>query len=152
MVCLIFCNNRFTSDENRHNKPTLPETKEAVQIMRERMRALDARPIKKVAEAKFRKQLRQERRIMKAAAKSQGLADQEDMSERSKLEQVAKVMGKAKKAVRTEKDKVKVVVAKGAHKAIQGRPRGIKGRYKVNSFRISNPRWLMVSAKKKAEL
>lgn len=100
--------------------------------MKDRMKQLDARPIKKIAEAKFRKQLRTQRRIMKAAAKSQGLADNEDISERSKLEQAAKVMGKAKKTVRAEKEKVKVVVAKGRHKAVQGRPKGVKGRYKVN--------------------
>lgn len=122
---------RFTDDESRHNKPSLPPTKEAVDIMKERMRALDARPIKKIAEAKFRKQLRTQRRLLKAANKSQGLADQEDISERSKLEQAARVMGKAKKSVRTEREKVKVVVAKGAHKAIQGRPKGVKGRYKM---------------------
>lgn len=119
------------NDEGKHNKPTLPVTKEAVLIMREKMKALDARPIKKIAEAKFRKQLRTQRRLMKAANKSQGLADQEDISERSKLEEAAKVMSKAKKSVRTEKDKVKVVVAKGTHKAIKGRPKGVKGRYKV---------------------
>ena len=123
---------RFTEDEGRHNKPSLPETKEAVQIMRDKMKALDARPIKKVAEAKFRKQLRTQRRLLKAAAKSQGLADQEDISEKSKLEQASKVMTKAKS--KKEKEKVKVVVAKGAHRAIQGRPKGVQGRYKVFYF------------------
>jgi len=82
-----------------------------------------------VAEAKFRKQLRTQRRLLKAAAKSQGLAEQEDISEKSKLEQASKVMTKAKS--KKEKEKVKVVVAKGAHRAIQGRPKGVKGRYKV---------------------
>ena len=118
-------------DEGKHNKPSLPETKESVQIMRDKMKALDARPIKKVAEAKFRKQLRTQRRLLKAAAKSQGLADQEDISEKSKLEQAAKVMTKAKGASKKEKEKVKLVVAKGMHRAVQGRPRGVKGRYKV---------------------
>jgi len=121
----------FTQDEGRHNKPSLPPTKEAVQIMRDRMKQLDARPIKKIAEAKFRKQLRTQRRIEKAAAKSTGLAENEDISAKSALEQAAKVMKKAKNGKRTEKEKVKVVVAKGQHKKVQGRPKGVKGRYKM---------------------
>ncbi|KAI8894497.1 Spb1 C-terminal domain-containing protein [Globomyces pollinis-pini] len=121
----------FTQDENRHNKPTMPVTKEAADIIRARQRALDARPIKKVAEAKFRKQMRTQRRLEKAAMKSATLADQDDVSEKAKLEAASKVMGKAKNKKRSEKEKVKVVVAKGAHKAISGRPRGVKGRYKM---------------------
>lgn len=45
----------FLDDENRHNKPHLPVTKEAVKALREKIKALDARPIKKIAEAKARK-------------------------------------------------------------------------------------------------
>jgi AdoMet-dependent rRNA methyltransferase SPB1 len=104
--------------------------------MKQKMRALDARPIKKVAEAKYRKQLRAQRRLEKAAKKSEGLVDQEDLSERAKLEQAEKLMNKAKKGAKTEKNKVKVVVAKHTNRAIKGRPRGVKGRYKVLSFDV----------------
>ena len=97
--------------------------------MRARNHALDARPIKKVAEAKFRKQLRTQRRLEKAAAKFSTLVSQDDLTEKSKLEAASKVMGKARSKTRTEKDKVKVVVAKGAHKAMSERPRGVQGRY-----------------------
>ncbi len=117
-------------------------------MMRERERQLDARPIKKIAEAKYRKQLRTQRRLLKAANKSQGLTDQEELSDKMKLEQAAKVMNKAKKNTRTEKEKVKVVVAKGSHRAIKGRPKGVKGRYKVCDylfgFILFFYRWLMV--------
>lgn len=111
----------------------MPISKEAAAAIRERMKALDARPIKKVAEAKFRKQLRTQRRIEKALRKSEGLNDQEELSEKSKLEAASKIMQKAKGKKR-EKEKVSVVVAKGAHKAVKGRPRGVKGRYKVNVY------------------
>ncbi|KAJ3260673.1 AdoMet-dependent rRNA methyltransferase spb1 [Boothiomyces macroporosus] len=121
----------FMQDESRHNKPTMPVTKEAVEIMRQQMRALDARPIKKIAEAKWRKQLRTQRRLEKAAKKSEGLANQEDLSEKTKLEQASKVMSKAKSKGKSEKPQVKVVVAKGAYRGVQGRPKGVKGRYKM---------------------
>ena len=41
----------FLDDESKHYKSNIPITKEAVTALRARQRALDARPIKKVAEA-----------------------------------------------------------------------------------------------------
>ncbi|KAG0343721.1 AdoMet-dependent rRNA methyltransferase spb1, partial [Podila humilis] len=38
----------FLEDEEHHNVPNLPITKEAVQVIKDRMKALDARPIKKI--------------------------------------------------------------------------------------------------------
>ncbi|KAI8925362.1 Spb1 C-terminal domain-containing protein [Entophlyctis helioformis] len=119
----------FQEDEGRHNKPTPPVTKEAADIMRQRMRALDARPIKKVAEAKFRKQMRAQRRVEKMARKAENLNNDEDMSEKTKLEAISKMMGKAKN--KKEFEKPKLVVAKGMNKANKGRPKGVKGRYKM---------------------
>ena len=121
----------FTNDEGRHNKPSMPVTKEAVDIMRQKSRALDARPIKKVAEAKFRKQMRAQRRIEKSLAKAEGLNQDEDLSQKSRLESIEKLMNKAKKANKNERKKPTLVVAKGFNKGAQGRPKGVKGRYKV---------------------
>ncbi|KAJ2499648.1 AdoMet-dependent rRNA methyltransferase spb1, partial [Coemansia sp. RSA 2052] len=53
----------FVDDEQQHNKPTLPVTKEAVRMLREKLKALDARPIKKVAEARARKKMRAAKRV-----------------------------------------------------------------------------------------
>ncbi|KND02374.1 23S rRNA (uridine(2552)-2'-O-)-methyltransferase [Spizellomyces punctatus DAOM BR117] len=121
----------FVEEESRHNKPTLPVTKEAVQIIRQRMRALDARPIKKVAEAKFRKQMRTARRLEKMQKKAANVMEDEggEMTEKAKLTQVSKMMKKAK--AKQEKKKVSVVVAKGINRANKGRPKGVKGRYKM---------------------
>lgn len=131
----------FVQDESKHNKPSLPVTKEAVQIMRQKMKALDARPIKKVAEAKFRKQLRMQRRLEKAKNKSEGMNEDEDVPEASKLEAIQKLMSKAKNPKKSIKEKPKLVVAKGFNRGNKGRPRGVKGRYKVylksNSIRWS---------------
>jgi AdoMet-dependent rRNA methyltransferase SPB1 len=48
----------FLDDERKHNKINVPITKEAVEVIRHRMKALNARPIKKIAEAKARKKMR----------------------------------------------------------------------------------------------
>ncbi|KAI9207785.1 Spb1 C-terminal domain-containing protein [Polychytrium aggregatum] len=121
----------FLKEEERFNKPQMPVTKEAVEIMRQRMLALNARPIKKIAEAKFRKKMRTLRRLEKSQRKAEGLAENEELSEKSKLEQITKLMDKAKSKSKLEKPKIKLVVARGAHRGVQGRPKGVKGKYKM---------------------
>ncbi|KAJ3208997.1 AdoMet-dependent rRNA methyltransferase spb1 [Entophlyctis luteolus] len=118
----------FTQEESRHNKIHLPVTKEAVEIMRQKLRAMDARPIKKVAEAKFRQRMRASNRLEKAKQKASAIADDEDTPEMSKMKDAARVMAKALK--KKPKKETKVVVAKHANKGIKGRPKGVKGRYK----------------------
>ncbi|KAJ3333992.1 AdoMet-dependent rRNA methyltransferase spb1 [Blyttiomyces sp. JEL0837] len=119
----------FLEDEGRHNKPQLPATKEAIEIMRSKLKAFDARPIKKVAEAKFRKKLRAQAKMDKALKKANAVAEDSDAPEMSKLKDAAKIMAKAGAA--KAKKKVQVIVAKHANRAIKGRPKGIKGKYKM---------------------
>jgi AdoMet-dependent rRNA methyltransferase SPB1 len=106
-----------------------------VRALREKQRALDARPIKKVAEAKARKKLKAAQRLEKAMKKAEGVNQTADMTEREKASQIEKLMkkgmGKGKK-----KNDIKVVVAKGPNKGIKGRPKGVKGRYKIVDARM----------------
>ncbi|TDL28368.1 FtsJ-domain-containing protein [Rickenella mellea] len=138
----------FLEDEAKHYKANLPITKEAVQALRAKQRALDARPIKKVAEAKARKKFKAAQRIEKAMKKADGVNETTDMSEREKAQQIEKLM---KKGLSSGKEKgkaeVKVVVAKGAHKGIKGRPKGVKGRYAMVDARMRKE----VRAKKRKE-
>ena len=127
----------FVQDEDRHNKPSMPVTKEAVEIIKQKQRALDARPIKKVAEAKFRKQMRLQRRMAKSAKKAEGVLenDNDEQTDKSKLEAIAKLMQKAKAKPR-QSEKPKLVVAKGMNRGQKGRPKGVKGRYKMVDSRM----------------
>ncbi|KAJ3114262.1 AdoMet-dependent rRNA methyltransferase spb1 [Phlyctochytrium bullatum] len=124
----------FLDDEQRHSQRNLPITKEAVQIMKARLRALDARPIKKVAEAQFRKKMRAENKIKKALKKASEIADDEDISEKQKLKDASKVMAKA--LIKKSK-KPTLVVAKNMNRGLKGRPKGVKGRYKSQQSYIS---------------
>ncbi|KAG1826047.1 Spb1 C-terminal domain-containing protein [Suillus subaureus] len=125
----------FLDDEGKHYKPNIPVTKEAIAALRTRQRALDARPIKKVAEAKGRKKLRATQRLEKAMKKAEGVNETSDMSEREKAKQIEKLMRKGT-AKANQKKETKVVVAKGAHKGVQGRPKGVKGRYVMVDARM----------------
>jgi len=118
----------FLDDETKHYIPNLPITKEAVQALRAKQRALDARPIKKIAEAKARKKLKAAQLIEKTLKKAEGVTNTNDLTEREKAQQVEKLMRKGLAKGRKKKE-VKVVVAKGVHKGLKGRPKGVKGRY-----------------------
>ncbi|KAF8507152.1 Spb1 C-terminal domain-containing protein [Russula emetica] len=117
----------FLDDEAKHFIPNVPITKEAVQALRARQRALDVRPIKKVAEAKARKKLRAAQRLEKALKKAEGVTKTTELTEREKAQQVEKLMRRG--LATKQKKEVKVVVAKGVHKGLKGRPKGVKGRY-----------------------
>ncbi|KAI8809255.1 Spb1 C-terminal domain-containing protein [Cladochytrium replicatum] len=123
----------FMDDENRHNKPQMPVTKEAIEIMRAKMQELNARPIKKVMEAKFRKKLRTMKKLEKLQKKAQGILEdneEEEGGDRRKLQTIRKMMRNATKGLKA-RPKVNVVVAKGSNRGISGRPKGVKGKYKM---------------------
>ncbi len=126
----------FLDDESKHYKVNLPVTKEAVAALRAKQRALDARPIKKIAEAKGRKKFRAAQRLEKAMRKAEGVNDTADMTEREKAQQIEKLMRKGMSSGGKAKKEVKVVVAKGDHKGVKGRPKGVKGRYTMVDSRM----------------
>lgn len=76
-------------------------------------------------------------RMEKAIKKADNVVESGDMNERSKAAAIEKLMrqgastGKAKK-----KKEIKVVVAKGSHKGIKGRPTGVQGRYSMVDARM----------------
>lgn len=105
--------------------------------LRAKQRALDARPIKKVAEAKARKKLRAQQRLEKALKKAEGVNETDDMTEKEKAAQIEKLMRKGiSGAGKKKKKEVKVVVARGVHKGVKGRPKGVKGRYAMVDARM----------------
>ncbi|KAJ2087740.1 AdoMet-dependent rRNA methyltransferase spb1 [Coemansia sp. RSA 986] len=124
----------FVDDENKNNKPMLPVTKEAVRMLREKLKALDARPIKKVAEAKARKKMRSAKRIAGMQKKAETVIANEDMTEAEKARSIDRMIKRATKA--KPKTKTTLVVARNANRRVQGRPRGVKGKYKMVDARM----------------
>ena len=124
----------FLDDEHRHDKPHRPITASGAAAIKEKLRALNARPIKKVREAKDRKKFKAAQRLEKLRKKSALLQDEEGMTEKEKAQSIMKLMSKAAK--KKPKQQVKVVVARGGNKGIAGRPRGVKGKYKIVDARL----------------
>ncbi|KAJ2868081.1 AdoMet-dependent rRNA methyltransferase spb1 [Coemansia aciculifera] len=119
----------FVDDEQQHNKPTLPVTKEAVRMLREKLKALDARPIKKVAEARARKKMRAAKRVANVQKKAESVIANDDMTEAEKARSIDRMIKRATKA--KPKEKVTLVVARNANRGLKGRPKGVKGKYKM---------------------
>ncbi|KEF53460.1 uncharacterized protein A1O9_10435 [Exophiala aquamarina CBS 119918] len=126
----------FVDDEGSHSKPHRPITAAAAAAIKEKLRALNARPIKKVREAKGRKKFKAAQRLEKLRKKSALLLEDEGVSEKDKASGIARMMARAAKKGGKQKEKVKVVVARGGNKGIAGRPRGVKGRYKIVDARL----------------
>lgn len=127
----------FLDDEGSHSKPHRPITAAAAAAIKEKLRALNARPIKKVREAKARKKLRAAHRVEKLKRKSALIADEEvdaGMNERDKARRIEGIMAKAGK--KRPKKEVKVVVARGGNRGVSGRPKGTKGKYKMVDARL----------------
>lgn len=124
----------FLDDENKHSKLQRPTTAAAAAAIKEKMRALNARPIKKVREAQARKKYKAAQRLEKLKKKSAMLADEEGMTEKEKAQSIARLMSRASK--KKPKGKVSVVVAGGGNKGIKGRPKGTKGKYKMVDARL----------------
>lgn len=125
----------FLDDETHHSTPHRPITAAAAAAIKEKLRALNARPIKKVREAKGRKKFKAAQRLEKLRRKSALLLEDEGISEKDKASGIARMMARAAKKGKP-KEKVKLVVARGGNKGIAGRPRGVKGRYKIVDARL----------------
>merc|ERR1719311_269835 len=87
----------FQDEENKFNKPELPVSKELMAQFREKLKEINARPIRKVAEAQGRKRKRLQHRIDKMRKTAQTLMDQPDMSEGAKANQIKKAVAKGKR-------------------------------------------------------
>ncbi|KAI9801544.1 MAG: AdoMet-dependent rRNA methyltransferase spb1 [Sarcosagium campestre] len=125
----------FIDDEHKHSKPQRPITAAAAAAIKEKTRAMNARPIKKVREAKDRKKFKAAQKLEKLRKKSALLAEDEGMSEKDKAQSISRLMSRAAKK-KKPKGQVKLVVARGGNRGISGRPRGVKGKYKIVDARL----------------
>ncbi|XP_010531430.1 PREDICTED: putative rRNA methyltransferase isoform X1 [Tarenaya hassleriana] len=98
----------FVDDEKRHRQQIKPITKEEVAAMRAQFKEINARPAKKVAEAKARKKRAAMRRLEKVRKKANSISDQADISDRSKGKMIEQLYKKAE----PKKPKKEYVVAK----------------------------------------
>ncbi len=123
----------FEDDERSHYKPNRPISAAAAAAIKEKTRALNARPIKKVLEARGRKKQKAARRLEKIRKKSSILADSGDMTERDKAQSIEKLLRKGTK--KQVKPKVNVIrMRKGSRGSLKRPSKGKK--YKLVDARL----------------
>ncbi|KAL6726464.1 hypothetical protein Aduo_008431 [Ancylostoma duodenale] len=120
----------FVEDERKHYRKQLPVTKAQVEEYKKRLRELNARPCKKVAEAKARKQRRALRRMQTAKKKAEGVLENENLEHAEKVREMKKIYASANKK---EKKKTELVVMTKGKKGKISRP---NGRYKLVDSRM----------------
>ncbi|KAG7514361.1 pre-rRNA processing protein FTSJ3 [Solea senegalensis] len=124
----------FIDDERRHRKKPIPLTKEMVEEYKQKWKEIDARPIKRVAEAKARKKRRMLKKMDQAKKKAEAVVNTVDISEREKMAQLKSIYKKA--GLGKEKREVTYLVSKkGVGKKVR-RPPGLKGVFKVVDGRM----------------
>ncbi|NWS76928.1 SPB1 protein, partial [Crotophaga sulcirostris] len=119
----------FTEEEKQHRRKQVPVDRQTVEAYRQRWREINARPIKKVAEAKARKKRRMLKKMEQMKKKAEAVVNTVDISEREKVAQLRRIYKKA--GLAKEKRQVTYLVAKkGVGRKVR-RPPGVKGQFKV---------------------
>lgn len=116
----------FVEDENKHNKPELPITKDLMAQYKAKLREIKNRPIRKESEALARKKRRYEKIMEKARKKAQSIADSEEMNEASKSKSISNLIKKAQKISSKKRVNVYTVTRRhGLSKQIKNKDKSI---------------------------
>lgn len=118
----------FVRDEGQHHAPILPVTKQEVDAFKEQLRAVNARPIRKIAEAKARKQVKTQKRWEKIKAQAEVIANQEGGNGDDKLRQIEKLFKQKSLKKKEKRDRVYVVTLKNGKTVTPKSSSGRKGK------------------------
>ena len=99
----------FLEDEEKHNKPIKPVTKAEVLAEKEYLRKITVRMPKKILEAKARKRNRLNKRLQKIKKQAEGIANQDEYTEISKVKQIEKLY---KREINKSKEKKKYIISR----------------------------------------
>ncbi len=120
----------FMDDENKHCQKQLPITTEMVEDYRKKLKEINDRPIKKVAEAKARKKNRSLKKLESVRKRAQVICDTAEVTDHEKAHQIKSMYKKAGLLSQKKQEVQYVVAKKGAGKRVR-RPQGVTGRFKV---------------------
>jgi len=119
----------FREEEAKHCRRETPVNPELVKEYKQRLREIDAKPIKKVMQAKARQKRRAMRKMEKVKKKVDAITSNDDMTQRERINQIRTVY---KNATKSKKKEVKLVVGR---KGLPTKRPG-KARYKMVDSRL----------------
>lgn len=86
----------FVEDENKYMRPAPIITGAEFNEAKQQLQTIDARPIKKIAEAKARKKKRLQAKLTQARQKAEAVANQQDVPASAKMREIEKIYKQAK--------------------------------------------------------
>jgi AdoMet-dependent rRNA methyltransferase SPB1 len=102
-----------------------------VEVYRAKLKEINSRPIKKIAEAKARKKRHALKKLDKARKKAESIADLgEDVTVQEKAQQIKQVYKRAGVLGKRKREVEYVVAKRGVGRRVK-RPAGVKGHFKV---------------------
>jgi len=116
----------FSEEEEKFNKPELPISKELMDQFRAKLREINARPIRKVAEARARKKRRLSKKLEKLRSTAMALSETSDMSEAAKARQMRKAVGKMARQEQRKVSTVAIMKGGGGNNLSGKAPKGAK--------------------------
>lgn len=119
----------FREEEAKYCRRNVPVQPEMVKEYKQKLREIDAKPIKKVLQAKARQKRRAMRKMEKVKKKVEAITTNEDTTQKEKINQIKSVY---RNATKTKKKEVKLVVSK---KGLPTKRPG-KGKYKTVDSRM----------------
>jgi len=124
----------FVDEEKKYYQKSLPVTKEQVAEYKQQIKEINARPIKKIAEAKAKAKFKAMRKLKKLAEQADLITDN---SHGAQAEQILKLRQMVKKVdLSKKKEETTYVKANRAHGKYQRRPANAKGKIKFVDSRM----------------
>lgn len=119
----------FREEEAKHCRRNIPVHQELVKEYKQKLREIDAKPIKKVMQAKARQKRRALRKMEKVKKKVDAITSNDDITQRERINAVKTVY---RNATKSKKKEVKLVVGR------KGLPakKPTKGKYKMVDARL----------------
>lgn len=139
----------FQEDEVKYCQKQLPVTKEMAKEYHAKLKEVNARPIKKVAQAKARKKHRAMKRMERAQKKVENITDAVDVTDHEKVQQIKQIYKKAGVLGKRKRNVQYVVAKKGLAGKRVGRPAGVKGAYRVVDPRMKKDNKTMKHKRRK---
>ncbi|KAK7074392.1 hypothetical protein SK128_012467 [Halocaridina rubra] len=127
----------FLKDEQRYNQIRIEVEPADLRLYRDRLKDVNVRTIKKVVEAKARKQRKLKNIMAKAKKKAEVITNNEELSQKEKAFEVNKLYKKAMAPL--QKKETKYVVMKKMNKG--HKPKGVKGPYKLVDKRMKKDKY-----------
>lgn len=119
----------FKEDEDKHSRRNVPVSQEMAKEYKQRLREIDAKPIKKVLEAKNRKKRKAMKKMDRVRKKVDAITSNEDITQKERINQIRTVY---KNATKNKRQEVKTVVARKGLPAAKPN----KGKYKMVDRRM----------------